>query len=124
MTKNNKYNQLREEIIKAVPDIMEWRCERCNKKHSEYHNGCVICSTDEHFKSKVIKKNRDITLEDCLIAIDKHFNGDGLIDKDDWGCDVGTYWVADLLKLWILGRSLENQDEQTVEFLLDLLRGK
>lgn len=77
---NEQFEKLRQVIIAANPEIMEWRCEGCNRRYAEYVNGCVQCWCDELprednlkiFPNRSVKLSpREIRLADVLLTIDK-----------------------------------------------------
>jgi hypothetical protein len=132
MTPEQKRAQVRAAIIKAVPEVMEWRCEGCKRKHSEYVNGCVYCwsnlLTDEInrvvFPHRAVRLvERPIRLADVLHAVkehDPHFyfkrenksnDGETLVSGTEKLCDAWNFLRDDL----------SQQSEECVQFLFDLL---
>lgn len=134
-----KHEQLKEIIVKAVPDIMEltWGCRVKTKNW-----GTVKITTlkddgyvdylledgkpaDEEsmlfYKDEIVEiLGRPITLENVLIAINKK-DIDYRIMK--WGENKIMLGVVDKRDgtLWQLNKPLSEQSEDTIDFLLELL---
>ena len=132
----NKYNQLREEIILAVPDIVELKfgCVIMFKE-KEYliyrsfrveGDDYLCCVNNGEEKLILVKGNnlkiigRDITLEDCLIAIKKE------IEKDNIGHSDGYGYIMDLCyreqpNSWKPNIPLQDQSDECKELLFNLI---
>ena len=121
-----KYNQLREEIILVVPEIVGCGDPNCKDGHYPYQagedgsdvewGGCPTCVKNGNYDPPV----RDITLEDCLIAIKKE------IEKDNIGHSDGYGYIMDLCyreqpNSWKLNIPLQDQSDETLTMLADLL---
>lgn len=131
--------ELRDAIVRAVPEIVEWRCEGCNVKYAEYVNGCPNCWSDtlsreenyERFpKRGVNMMHRPIRLSDVLRAM-ASFPALYAIDVD------GNFRVKDILEhrwklvvetesprimFWNLTLdSLNDQSPETIEFLYSII---
>lgn len=136
----NKYNQLREEIIKANEDIvaLKFGCvinfKRFNNtepnkillKHYERagiwkysfiddikNNSASVRTFDEG--GDLIILGRDITLEDCLIAVSKK--------QGEWGI---RFWGNGVIRIdenitWKPNKPLQDQSEPTINLLWDLI---
>lgn len=133
-----QYQELVEAIVRAVPEIMEWRCERCRKKYAEYVNGCVICWNDDlpvavnrslYEGRKVSATPRPITIEDVLRSnVSRQGHRDLAVDESGhfWvRHEHGWNWQGEIT--WLLGHDLawhkENAPE-TILFLHSLLCSK
>ena len=153
-----KYNQLREEIIKAVPEIveLEFGCEvdvgypkahyvkvlrtlKSNKysicnyiRNTKYEGIQEIIEYRDNFSiertpikeiTKII--GRDITLEDCLIALEENTTEEKSIfittDGEFYFLNnkIGVYSVTAVW--WKRGKPLQDQSDETLTLLVDLL---
>jgi hypothetical protein len=136
-----KLEQVRAKIIEAVPEIMEYRCNGCNRRYAEYVNGCPRCWIDEWSREKNYERYpnrhvgltpRSIRLADVLIAVWSHLENYELptyesaylpsrftIASDgDMFCDLPKAQIAN----WNLHKdSLDDQSEETINFLHDIL---
>ena len=123
----NKTEKIREIIIKAVPEIVElkWGCviEWLGPKRIVYKDEEGILyywsgsSALNPFHKNRIEKiiGRPITLEDVLVAVDRQVligNGETLSYLD---------LVSFIYDKWQLNKTLEDQDEPTIDFLYKLL---
>ncbi len=110
-----KYNQLREEIILAVPEIVINE----NAQLIQF-NG----------KVKYFRQYRPITLEDCLIAIDKKELKNEYGDKTFVMINTNGMFETDLYNweeepvFWTIGKPLHQQEQETIDFLWDLICNK
>lgn len=122
----NDYQKLREVIIAANPEIMEWRCEGCNQKYGEYVNGCVFCwreqiSPEENrklFPERAVRLTpREIRLADVLLAL-------GAKDYEiSLGGRLAVFFKGNKRQFdWKLhDNDLDLQFEETKQFLINLL---
>ena len=143
----NKYNQLREEIIKANKDIVRLtigcvveteRIDFCGKQlkqkwtlgHYDSEGGCWRCEDNEAIEKQEIIKiiGRPISLEDCLIAIDEKIGHNtqynGIRNDGHFLIDFGekTAWTDDDKPIkWTMGKPLHQQKQETIDFLWDLI---
>ena len=140
-----KYNQLREEIIKANKDIVRLtigcvveteRIDFCGKQlkqkwtlgHYDSEGGCWRCEDNEAIEKQEIIKiiGRPISLEDCLIALSKE-----LLEKY-----IDIKWSANYIVLidnrldnvggddrciWVINKPLHQQEQETIDFLHNLI---
>ena len=135
----NKYNQLREEIIKAVPEIAELKfgCEfEYKNKIYKFINlnkeGYIIALTIDNTITtlqadlrdiKII--GRDIQLEDCLIAIPEEKN----IYVSAW-TGLFSVWSRALNEMvsqhtnWKPNKPLQDQSDEVHNLLWDLIYKK
>lgn len=128
-----QYDELVAAIVKAVPEIMEWRCERCRKKYAEYVNGCVICWNDDlpvavnrslYEGRKVSATPRPITLEDVLRATNGIWMG---VSHTGYMARMNFTSLLPGGEYWHLGHDLEWHKEnapETILFLHSLLCSK
>lgn len=117
------YNAVREAVIKAVPEISEWRCENCQRKFGEYVNGCVFCWRDELSREENLKlfpsrsvrlKDRPIRFADVLLALGlENFHNNDDIPELIYGYRHSWDLRQDDLSL---------QSPKTIEFLYELLK--
>lgn len=145
---NNKLKQLTKAIQLANPDIMklEFGCNVdvgyptahyvkvlrvlesnkysiCNYiRNTKYEGMQEIIEYQDNFSvgRTPIKEiteiiGRDITLEDCLIAIGKKSD-----DFNGWDADSQCN-LNYLIKVWIFNIPLHQQEQETIDFLWDLI---
>ena len=75
---------------------------------------CKICYN--------ITKGRDITLEDCLIAIEKKYrHWETLFSITARGILFTKADEKGEFLVWELGKSLFQQEQETIDFLFDLI---
>ena len=131
MIKENKLGQLTKEIQSAVPSIMrlEMGCKIENEEGFFMLNGSNLIQIykgtkhevnylrDEKlrmYKKQIMKDDilgRDITLEDCLIAIKKNAK---------YGKNLSSIYLL-LDKHWQLNTPLQKQEDETINFLHSLI---
>ena len=118
-----KYNQLRKEIIRICPDIVELKfgcrvVSQVKDATQTFNNtliGCKIIgancyptvSNGSVHEDRIIEIiGRSITLEDCLIAFEPKWS-----------------WTEaqKLYRLWQLNKPLQKQDDETINFLHSLI---
>ena len=118
----NKTEKIREIIIKAVPEIVELKrgCKIVEgsmiyihadyvgfiNKYGEKHDGTIL-------DSEII--GRDITLEDVLVAMENSIRGEAAIEE-------AQAITLKIISLWRMGKTLEDQDEPTIDFIYNLLK--
>jgi len=116
--------RVRAAVIKAVPEIEEWRCQGCKRKYAQYVNGCVHCwryelERDENIKlfpvRGVRQVDRDITLADVLVAMSDAEDG-------SWTCYVAPKYMLHFTfheygADWNLALPLHLQSEEVLTFL-------
>ena len=127
-----KYNQLRKEIIRICPDILKLK-KNCKVKHRKFGYVKMVAFVDrkyeivqyvpekygeeahdilEHYdnnKFEIIGKS--ITLEDCLIAIKKNAK---------YGKNLSSIYLL-LDKHWQLNTPLQKQEDETINFLYEII---
>jgi len=139
----NKYEQLKQKIIEAVPEILELKfgCEVQNEKTKVigqivdyidgqwimYHRGSGKAPNLYYFNNddknnKII--GRHIRLEDILLAIQKQEKD----NKNKWTNKSQIGLLEESIKLlftdkikWDLTKDLDNQSDETKQFLQDIL---
>lgn len=145
-----KYNQLREEIIKANKDILELKFGCVVYRKNELRKYRVIANNVSYGEDKIYLKletipqrlviqserivsleefkkdfkilGRDIQLEDCLIAIPEEKN----IYVSAW-TGLFSIWSRALNEMvsqhinWTPNKPLRDQGDETLTFLADLL---
>ena len=128
-----KYQQLKNKIIEAVPEIIELKfgCEIVAYDYISkeiYGTGKIYKAGENESKGYYYAENihrgiktleikeiigRDITLEDVFVVLTKTAD-----TRDDY--DAKDY-VFDLCRMWKLNQPLEKQSDETLEFLYNLL---
>ena len=99
-----KYEQLKNKIIEAVPEILEREIlYRYNKVWDAWN---INTMTREDFEE--VDLSEDITLEDVFVVINEK---EHLISNTIPTCDFG----------WKMGEPLHNQSDETKEFLYNIL---
>jgi hypothetical protein len=134
---NKKYKQLREAIIKVVPDIVKptFGCKTSRGKivavfESQGYYKYAVDYISAHWPDTTAKGNlytiqqlggiigRDITLADCLLAI----NSKKGIFKSNYGILSVNNFIEDLLQDWNLQKNtLNDQSDETKESLFNLI---
>lgn len=108
-----KLQELREIIIKAVPDIVGKEDCPCNGWKYVIRTECKECRGLEGFRLKY----RKIRLVDVLLAVKKI----GYSSTEKWRLQKDN--VFKLVELWNLKKNdLNNQSEETINFLHGLLK--
>ena len=147
----NKYQKLRDKIIEANPSItdLEFGCKFlytdrtaskgyvkqveyiCSGGHFKKEKGVGYFMSNAQWRKMDKIIGRDITLEDCMITIEKSEHPFVLIEYKSWdnGKSIGCYGVnideeesRDILFLWQLNKPLQDQSNETKEFLFNLLK--
>ena len=141
-----KYNQLREEIIKANKDIMrltmgcvveteriDFYGKQLKQKwtlgHYDSEGGCWRCEDNEAIEKQEIIKiiGRPISLEDCLITWLKK-DGCPITFKEAYKGDIGHDWENVMFVFrdmnWQLNKPLQDQSDETINFLHNLICNK
>lgn len=122
----NKLKELQAKIIKAVPEINWRKCIACGHIHPQGNNKyCNFNGCQEFLDFGCEKGVRDISLEDVLIALDKEnlnyaMTSTGYFIR--YGGNKGnslTHIVTNIE--WQLGKTLNNQSEDLINFLYNLL---
>jgi len=137
----NKYEEVKKEIVKVVPSIMElgFGCEYLdlhNRKQifiNKAGRGEHRYLTEEGMFGEMLNINmreilgRPITLEDVLIAIDKISKPRG----NNYFIDTkGSFYKTNedlydiFLGNWQLGKPLHSQSQEVIDFLYELLVNK
>lgn len=102
-------------IIKAVPEIKQDAKYICSYRGSDDHG----CSD----KCRTLVDCRPITLEDVLIALGKT-SGTLAVDgygNFRWSVDGDRFDNGGIMPSWKLGKPLDQQSQETVDFLNEIL---
>ena len=114
---NKEYKELREEIIKVVPETIK-HCSLCKNGLQYGEDFCSFCGNTAN-------SLQPITLEDILIWIEKIKPTRIMENNDDVRCgeriESAWYEKQGIIEMWELGQSLENQSDETINFLHNLI---
>lgn len=112
-------SRLTEKICKAVPEINDWYCHRCNRAV----DGQQVTFNEEHdVCGSRVSAGRPTTLEDVLRALRESKPELNPMRYNKFASMSDTrfhplYWEASVLKMWNLGKPLSEQSPETIEFL-------
>ena len=146
---NNKFNymkiklqQLKEVIQKAVPEIMELKrgCKYlytdrtasegyvkqveyiCGGGHFKKEKGVGYFMSNAQWRKMDKITGRNITLEDCLIAINKNQKSHYVVCSDGEFSEPTPEGIYRFSRFWQFNEPLQNQSDETLEFIFNLLK--
>lgn len=110
--KQQLIKEITDEVVKYVPDTF-------------IGNNFCDCKISNELKACIYNHQRDITLEDILIALENIGFGDIAIDATGCFWEI-SYGIADIPTYervnWIMGKPLHEQDEETLKFIRNILK--